>query len=440
MKIITVAGIGRKTPKEDRAYYEYDKNLAKIFTLKKHRYTNMLPLLIDNFHENIVPIFTQNAKESQIVVLKDEFGKDFEDIFKIEYLIHDEKDFYSILSLINTLTSENDKYIIDLTHGFRHIPILATISIITHTLNDTSNIEHILFAKEIEDKKRYEIIDLREYLQLANMSYMLETFADNYTVSSKIVFMDENFQELSDELRILSNRILSNSLQQIFACDTIERTIDNIDKISQNEKIATFKNSLEKIKSHLEKIRGLKNIDRHSRRLFEFSKLLNERGYLLNAITLLFEAIGFYCLESFKNINDKVKSHIEFCEARQNEKRFSLYEQTSQTRAFVKMFDDFKGTYLYNPETVNWSENRLNRTSPKPRTKIDALHRQIADFLQSKDDIDGFRGFINSAETIRNNLAHGNYGKEIDNAKRKLSLMIKLYEAFCIRDDILRKG
>lgn len=438
MKIITVTGIGYKTP--NRAYYTYDKNLAKSFTLKKHNYTNMLPLLIDNFHENIIPIFTQSAKESQMAVLQDEFQKDFEDIFKDEYLIRDEKDFYSILSLINTLISEDDKYIIDLTHGFRHIPILATISIITHTLNDTSNIEHILFAKEIEAKKSYEIIDLKEYLELANMSYMLETFADNYTISSKTVFIDEDFQELSDELRILSNRILSNSLQQIFASDTLERTINNIDKISQNKKIATFKNSLTKIKSHLEKICELKNINRRSIRLFEFSKLLNERGYLLNAVTLLFEATGFYCLESFKNINNNIKSHIEFCESRQDQKRFSLYEQTSQTRTFVKVFDNFQRPYLYNPETIDWSEKKLSNTSPKPRAKIDAIHKQIADFLQSKNDINGFREFINQAEAIRNNLAHGNYGNEIDNAKLQLSLMIKIYETFCIRDDILGKG
>jgi CRISPR-associated DxTHG motif protein len=439
VKIITIAGIGHKTPKEERAYYAYDTNLAKSFTLKKHNYTNMLPLLIDNFHENIIPIFTQNAKESQTIVLQDEFEKDFEDIFKPEYLIGDEKDFYSILSLINTLVSENDKYIIDLTHGFRHIPILATISIITHTLNDTSNIEHILFAKEIEAKKNYEIIDLKEYLELANMSYMLETFADNYTVSSKTVFIDEDFQELSDELRILSNHILSNSLQQIFASNAPERTINNIDKISQNKKIATFKNSLEKIKSHLGKIHELRNIDSHSRRLFEFSKLLNERGYLLNAITLLFEAIGFYCLESFKNINDDVKSHIEFCE-----KRFTLYEQTSQTRTFVKIFDKLNKlknsySYLYNPETVNWSKSQIKNTSPKPRTKINAIHEQIRDFLQSKKDIDSFRAFINEVETIRNNLAHGNYGKEIENAKGELSLKIKMYETFCVKDDILGK-
>jgi CRISPR-associated DxTHG motif protein len=439
MKIMTIAGIGHKTAQNERAYYRYDKNLAKDFSLKKDNYTNMLPLLIDNFGENIIPIFTQNAKESQMLVLQDEFQKEFEHIFKDEYLICDEKDFYSILSRINSLISEGDKYIIDLTHGFRHIPILATISIITHTLNDTSNIKHILFAKEIEAKKEYEIIDLKEYLELANMSYMLETFENNYTVSSKIIFTDENFQELGDELRILSNHILSNSLQHIFSSNAIENTIGKMDKISQNDKIATFKNSLAKIKSHLEKICELKNIERHSSRLFEFSKLLNERGYLLNAITLLFEAIGFYCLESFKHINETVKKHIEFCEVHKDNKRFSLYEQTSQSRAFVKTFNNFKGSYLYNPETVNLSERELKNISQKPRDKISAIHIQIANFLQSKDDINVFQEFIGTAETIRNNLAHGNHESKIENAKRELSQIIKQYENFCIKNDILGK-
>ena len=301
MKVVTILGIGRAKEKfEDRPIYRYDDKLGSFYSLKKQRYTNMLPLLIDNFGEqNIMPIFTKDAKDTNIEVLKKEFDIEYCEFFKDENFIDGDKDFYKILRIINDVTSNNEEYIIDLTHGFRHIPILATISLISQNLNNTDKIKHIFFAKEIKFQEDYEIIDLKEYLELANMSYMLETFDKNYTVSFVAAFKNEDFENLRGELTKFSNDILANSLKALE--NRFDIVLQYIENIKKNEQIFTFKASLDKIKEHIE---DLKRISRKKdfQKLYEIAKVLNKKGYLLNAITLLFEGIGYYCVRGLKNL------------------------------------------------------------------------------------------------------------------------------------------
>ena len=67
MKVVTILGKGYVKEAEERPIYEYDEKLKNSYSLKKQRYTNMLPLLIDNFGvQNIVPIFTEDARDDQI--------------------------------------------------------------------------------------------------------------------------------------------------------------------------------------------------------------------------------------------------------------------------------------------------------------------------------------------------------------------------------------
>ncbi|MDR0407646.1 MAG: CRISPR-associated DxTHG motif protein [Campylobacteraceae bacterium] len=404
MKIVTIVGIIDK----EKAKYWYDEQLSSKFKLKRENYTNMLPLLIDNFSDKdtIIPIFTDEAKNRQINVLKNEFNDDYSNIFKKEYLIEYDKNYYGILSLINQIITQEGDYIIDLSHGFRHIPILATISLIAHNINNPSNIKHILFAKEIVQYKEYEIIDLKEYLELANISYVLESFVDNYTIFLKSNFTNKLFQNLSNELKSLSNHILSNAIQNIFNSSILKNTLKNIDEILIDEKVSTFKHSLVIIKEHLKNIQEIGKLPK-PKQLYEFSKLLSERGYLLNAITLLFEAIGCYCLESLKEIDATVKEYIEG--------RGSHYKQDKEARNIIANSDDYK-----------------NKKDKEMENKINI-------FFKSKN-ISSFKKFIEKAKELRNELAHGNNEEEIKDAKKKFLQLTKKYKEFCIDKDILGKN
>lgn len=428
MKVVTILGIGHVKEVEERPFYKYDGKLENLYFLKKQRYTNMLPLLIDNFGmQNVVPIFTVDAKKTQLDVLKKEFQTEHIEIFKEQNFISDDKDFYKILRIINNATSGDDEYIIDLTHGFRHIPILATISLISQGLNNTDKIKHIFFAKEIEPYKDYEIIDLKEYLELANMSYMLETFDKNYTVSFVAAFENEDFKNLRSELTKFSNDILANSLKALE--NRFDIVLQYIESIKKHEQIFTFGPSLDKIKEHIE---DLKRISRKKdfQKLYEIAKVLNKKGYLLNAITLLFEGIGYYCVSGLEKISPKAEAYVrEF----KNSGFFDSYDLTNQSRNLVKIGRKMK-SYLFGTEKA---QTHFGLSEKKAKEHLCDIKNLICDKLERIPNIENFRNFIFDAEGLRNNLAHGNSSDEIENTKLKFKQLLDEYKKFCIDDDIL---
>lgn len=428
MKVVTILGKGYVKEAEERPIYEYDEKLKNSYSLKKQRYTNMLPLLIDNFGvQNIVPIFTEDARDDQIKVLEKEFKISHIEIFNNKNFIRGDTDFYEILRIINEATNEDNEYIIDLTHGFRHIPILATISLISQSLSDTNKIKHIFFAKEIINQKEYEIIDLKEYLELANMSYMLETFDKNYTVSFVAAFENEDFENLRGELTKFSNDILANSLKALE--NRFDVVLQYIENIKKNEQIFTFRTSLDKIKEHIENLKQISTkID--YQKLYEMAKVLNKKGYLLNAITLLFEGIGYYCVSGLEKINPKVEAYVrEF----KNSGFFDSYDLTNQSRNLIKIGREMK-SYLFGTEKA---QTHFGLSEKKAKEYLGDIKNSICNKLERIPDIEEFKNFIIAAEKLRNNLAHGNSSDEIANTKLNFKRLLEYYKKFCIKDDIL---
>lgn len=428
MKVVTILGKGYVKEAEERPIYEYDEKLKNSYSLKKQRYTNMLPLLIDNFGvQNIVPIFTEDARDDQIKVLEKEFKTSHIEIFNNKNFIRGDTDFYEILRIINEATNEDNEYIIDLTHGFRHIPILATISLISQSLSDTNKIKHIFFAKEIINQKKYEIIDLKEYLELANMSYMLETFDKNYTVSFVAAFENEDFENLRGELTKFSNDILANSLKALE--NRFDVVLQYIENIKKNEQIFTFRTSLDKIKEHIENLKQISTkID--YQKLYEMAKVLNKKGYLLNAITLLFEGIGYYCVSGLEKISPKVEAYVrEF----KNSGFFDSYDLTNQSRNLIKIGREMK-SYLFGTEKA---QTHFGLSEKKAKEYLGDIKNSICNKLERIPDIEEFKNFIIAAEKLRNNLAHGNSSDEIANTKLNFKRLLEDYKKFCIKDDIL---
>jgi len=428
MKVVTILGKGYVKEVEERPIYEYDEKLKNSYSLKKQRYTNMLPLLIDNFGvQNIVPIFTEDARDDQIKVLEKEFKTSHIEIFNNKNFIRGDTDFYEILRIINEATNEDNEYIIDLTHGFRHIPILATISLISQSLSDTNKIKHIFFAKEIINQKEYEIIDLKEYLELANMSYMLETFDKNYTVSFVAAFENEDFENLRGELTKFSNDILANSLKALE--NRFDVVLQYIENIKKNEQIFTFRTSLDKIKEHIENLKQISTkID--YQKLYEMAKVLNKKGYLLNAITLLFEGIGYYCVSGLEKISPKVEAYVrEF----KNSGFFDSYDLTNQSRNLIKIGREMK-SYLFGTEKA---QTHFGLSEKKAKEYLGDIKNSICNKLERIPDIEEFKNFIIAAEKLRNNLAHGNSSDEIANTKLNFKRLLEDYKKFCIKDDIL---
>lgn len=436
MKIYTILGTISPRENQEPAKYRFDTNLSKFYTLKQERYVNMFPLLLENkaiFNaDEVVAIYTKEARVSQEFVK--ESGLECE--FKDEYFIENENDFYRILKVINLALEDSDnESILDLTHGFRHFPILATISIISQNLQGNKNLKHIFFAKEIVKFKEYEIIDLKEYLEIANLSIILENFSDNYTISSNVTFDNDTFQEVADDLRIISNHILANSFKKIYDDNTLTKLINSLETLEVDEKLSGF--DFQDILNHIKEIKELENKQEYEK-FFELPKMLSDKGYLLNAITLLYEASSLYCAFAIEKISKNLKNHID---AYRLQKDFSVYALTNISRRMVACLKNEREERLKDKflkiEKVNKFQDYTNNQLKQHDLKI---RNEIFTFLdkQNQNTLADFRDFLNNIKTLRDNLAHANSSETIDNAKQELKKAQDNFYIFCIKDNILR--
>lgn len=409
-KIITICGVTAfKNNEYKSAEYDYSDNLKNLMKpLKNQNYINMLSLILDNFNDEndtkIIPIFTEDAKKSQLKVLNTEFKKEYKELFLDENLIKNEQDFFDILRIINENLSGDDEYYIDLTHGFRHIPILATIALISQNISSSNKIKAIFFAKEIKYTEEYEIIDLKEYLEIANMAFMLENFNENYTISTTLSFANKNFESLRKLLVDLSNHILSNSLKKIFSGRYLENIIKNIDTVLDDRLNLTFNNSLENIKNHIKYLQKLEGRSEHER-LYEMSNILFQKGYLLNGVTLLYESIGCYCVKTIKNISYNTKDYIK--KNFENEDKKDNYNLIKNCIHIIKAID--------------YKRSDKNGFS-------DDILKEVKNYINARGGINKIIIYIEKVEKLRNNLAHGNSGIQIVDVRKELAKLLNKYK------------
>jgi len=186
------------------------------------------------------------------------------------------------------------------------MPILVTINLIMINIKDIRKIEHIWFAKgiikaEIGIQGKYQIIDLKEYLDLANLSFIITNFKDNFTVSTNIKVSNKKYKPLIDGMNQFSRDIMALSMNNLFF-----NTYPNLNKVIDDIKDDfLLKDDLLNLQSELETFncKGKKRYEIY----YHLAKILNKKNYLLQAVALISEAKGFYLKSSLKHINNKTK-------------------------------------------------------------------------------------------------------------------------------------
>ncbi len=423
---------------EDKAVYYFGKKLKKEFELSKEKkYINMLPVIYELFkNDHIIPIYTEKAQEIQKKVLEYE-GIPTNILNNTSGFINDEKNFPEIFATINKILNDEtyDKIIVDITHGFRHLPILMVINLIIENIQQINKIEHFLFAKEIEAGKEYEIIDLKEYLDIANLSYALSSFTANYTVSGNITTSNKNYNDFLKELNNFSEHILANSLDALILTTNkkssiSQKLLNKIDNILQekDDKLKKFEHYLIDIKEHIEEIKNYAQLS-ESEKLFKLSSNMLEKGYFLNSITLLNEAVGLFCKEEFKKINLEIKNFIESFEREvkhrknnSNNKKYQLYSLSDQSKNLYKLNTKFNGDYLY-IKYPNAHEKEFNKKSEDItiRIKNHLLDLKHTDLYNKRVEL------IDDISRLRNNLAHGNSSQRLQDVRDDICQVLKKF-------------
>lgn len=384
-------------------------------------YTNTLPLLIEKYspqNYDIRAIATKDALEIQKKVLQDKEKKSTEHLDDA-LILADTEAYDAVLEKMNNLLNEYDRVVVDISHGFRHMPILMMVNLIIQNISQSEKIELIWYAKEIVKNREYEMIDLAEYLQMASFAVTLSRFQKNYTIANSVTFKNENYQTLVKNLEDFSLNLLANSFKHLIEGENslVKTILKEIEQLEQDKHIATFSHYLQSIKDHLNEIQSYADLS-HFERLYRFSKLMLDKWYLLNAITLLNEAIGLYAIERFKEYNDDAKVHI----GTKLQEDAGSYKAANEAVNFFKLSDEFKNAKVLNKETLN--------TVRKVLKKIEK------DNLQN---INSFKQLCKDVADTRNNLAHANSGNSIEDVQKKIATLLQTFHNLALEKDLLKK-
>lgn len=296
--IISILGLAGKN--FTKSTYSKDLDLP----LKSGNFYNSTHCLIDSFDKSAT--YTFIGTQESIALHKSLFENlpHFKDIFDkytpIEIASDGIEDiFHHILESITSTQSQN--IILDITHGFRHQPIIASSASTLAQINTNKSIT-IIFAKEIEKGKTYQYISLDKYLQINLIAISLQTFAKTLTVP-QISGIDTNKYPFIGTLYKFSNALHANAFAEIFGL--LKDTKNELQKIKNGIRFKGLDKILEEVEKILDRFVAIQKHPTKYKQYYEISLLMNEMGYYLIAITYIREAIPLYVLDRVEDFTKK---------------------------------------------------------------------------------------------------------------------------------------
>lgn len=288
-----------------------------------------------------------------------------------------------------------------------------TIDLIIQNFQNSSKIEKILFAKEIKQRELYDIIDLKEYLDIANITFILTSFQKNYTVANHI--KSDSYKKLMDKLNNFSKDIMALNLNNLFQKSSKEliKELNKIDNIS-------IKNQAQILKQHIKKLTDFEAKKRYQT-YFNLSKDLFEKNYILLSLALLNESIRLYIKTTIK------KSHKSFVEKIEEFYKDNLYDIGD---FFIKLgnkkftFDEFQ-RYVKSKNRKDFvpitSEEFQKLKESFPEKLLKKCKHRILDHKQN---------LIKAISYARNNLAHGNINYNFSDIQKSVGELLEEYSKY----------
>jgi CRISPR-associated DxTHG motif protein len=410
--LITILGTSGTTYDHTIKSYKLANECEYKIGDKSVRQRNMLPILISEYglEYEIEPLYTETAKQAQTLVLDAvEMSVKFDDDIG---LLRDENDFEEIFSTIDRIMTKYDEVIVDVSHGFRHLPILMIIDVIIRGLSNSAKISKILFAKEIKRLEKYEVIDLKQYVDLASFAFVVTNFKDNFTISNHIDISAPKLQGLIKAMKDFSGDILSLSLEGLVTKSS-KTLIKEIDNTINEFGTFSFTKDLEMLKSLISKSFTADGKKRYQS-YYDIAKALFERGYYSNSLAILNEGIGLYVKSMAKQLfEDKINGIDNKIAKKELQKIYNFYTLSSTFKNMIIHESNFR-------EELGFDGAQAQRLS-------DSIKEAM-----NEEKFKKFKKFISELTTARNDLLHANSTGKISDYKNKIEGFLKSYEEFCV--------
>ncbi len=394
-----------------------------------HKYANMLPILLDCFpDEEVVAVGTEASANVQRELFASLGRKDFPSGENL-VILESEKKYDAIFTTLNHLLGTYDELIVDISHSFRHLPILMVVNMLIENLEDPQKIKNIFFAKEIKKDKNYEIVDLQRYLELADISYALASFTDNYTVANTILPKNKDYRALLSMLRKFSEHLLANSFETLFGTHQkndsplVQKIINSLEVAKHYPVTKPIRRYLNRINNHMMELKELSR-EPLDEQYYAIAKMLFYKGYLLNTVVLIDEALGRYCLEGIRKFDPSIAKDIQKFEkivAKQNKYStlYNRYVLGNQAKGIIKFGKFYNGIFLDN----------------------ESLKKRVLPHLSKlkKKQFLSLQNFLFSCDALRNDLAHANSDKAYENIKVEIERHLQKYQDICTKNDPLNR-
>lgn len=297
ISILGMSGKDREKINKTTAYYDCD-------VLKKQSgdYHNATDLLLKNYNDNFYFLGTKIAIEFQKELL--EYDEEKVKFISIKDNSLDDI-FEEVFSLISK-AKDNEKVVLDITHGFRHQPISAIFSATLHKFLSNSQLD-IIFAKQIVEFKEYEYIYLTEYIEMTQLSLLLTGFIRTLNFVNSVEI--ENLNTLAFEK--FSRALLSNDFKGLESSyKNLEITLEQAKK---NKKFDHLRELFEQVETTLSEFKDFRQKEFYEKYMI-LARLMYEKNYYLLSLNYLFEAIRLYASYSFyknKVINNYAWHNID---------------------------------------------------------------------------------------------------------------------------------
>lgn len=285
--IIAILGKVADTMKQNPATYTSDLNYLKI---ADKGYINATHCLLENLAKShFTLIGTKDAIDSNREFAGEhcefrEVGDErIEDIFD------------KTLESIKNSTCQ--KIILDVTHGFRFQPIVASFASVLGQVNYNKNIE-IIYAMEVEARTLYRYISLEKYVEKSLLSLQLQSF------HQRLVISDTNSKNpLTKSLANFCKYLHSNDFNKLFIeLDKVNKILESSDDFSGLESV------LEKVREVIKIFDNIKETKEQWRQYYKLAYLMKVKGYYLIAIAYVYEAIPRYVYEILKERGDMLSN------------------------------------------------------------------------------------------------------------------------------------
>ena len=362
--------------------FQSAKYNSEVLGKNSGTYKNATEFLLESFDEKFVFIGTKCAIDFQKIILAETLkGKD------VDYVSIEDDSLDDIFEKILELLQHNDNIILDITHGFRHQPIMAIFASTLSQFLERRDLK-IIFAKEVEMFKEYTYIYLNEYIEITQISLLLTGFIRTLNfipVQNMKLLKNEVFEKFSKSL-------LSNDLKGV------ERNYKLLEEelllLRKNEDLKHISSLIEKVENELRPLAMFEYLSSFQKYIL-LSKMMVEKNYLVVSLAYIFESLREYCSYRFEEICEG----IEFKDGYQ--RNDNVMKSIGNYRKDNMIFKQHHGLYHNNKEEFK---------------KVNKLYNKL--------------------RKRRNALAHINTSSTFEDIKKDLKEMIKKVEKLYV-DEVL---